>query len=86
MAANIIINTEIQSIMEERGIRNEDLQEVVKSFHDAPHLHDAEGKRFLAKKRLGNFTVNAEFVLSGDNLEICNVYSYVISLADEQPA
>ena len=86
MTANTIISAEIQSIMEERGIRDEDLQEVVKTFRDAPHLHDAGGKRFLAKKRLGNFTVNVEFVLSGNDLEICNVYSYVVALTDEQPA
>lgn len=84
MALNLIINSEIQSVMEERGIREEDLRQAAESLDQEPYLHNAEKTRFLAKKRIGNFTVNMEFTRSGDNIELCNVYSYVVRLAGEQ--
>lgn len=84
MATAIKISPELQSMMEERGIREEDLQQVVNSFEEMPHLRNAEGNRFLAKKRLGNFTVNVEFTRSEDTVDICNIYSYVVSLDGEQ--
>lgn len=84
MALNLIISSEIRSVMEERGIREEDLRQAAESLDREPYLRNAEETRFLAKKRIGNFTVNMEFTCSGDDIEICNVYSYVVRLTGEQ--
>ena len=84
MALNLIINSEIQSVMEERGIQEEDLRQVAESLDQETYLHNAEETRFLVKKRIGNFTVNMEFTRSGNDIEVCNVYSYVVRLTGEQ--
>ena len=40
-------------------------------------------EHFLAKKKIGNFTANVEYTVSGGEVEVLNLYSYVITLAGQ---
>lgn len=79
----IKLNDEIKEIMEKRGIREEDIREVLEYAETTGKKLYIEGEEhYLAKKRLNNFTPNVEYIISGGEVEIVNLYSYIISFAD----
>ena len=82
--ANIAISTTVQAAMDERGIQENDVRLVLDGCGNPPHLCSEDGQRFLAKKRIGNFTVNVEFARTGDSIEVYNVYSHVVRLTGEE--
>ena len=84
MATAIAMSADVQSVMEERGIQQDDLRQAVESCGEATHLRSADGRRILAKKRIGNFTVYAEFTRAGDDVDIHNVYSHRVGLREDQ--
>lgn len=79
----IKLNDEIRKIMDDRGIREEDIREVLEYAETTGRKLYIEGEdHFLAKKRLNNFTPNVEYILSNGEVEIVNLYSYIISFSD----
>lgn len=81
----VIISDEIEEVMRERGIQENEIKEVISdALDEAVHLHTNDGTRFLAKKRLGNFTVYVEYTMEGDTYKVVNVYSHRVSLLEDQ--
>lgn len=80
----IKMSDEIKDIMEERGIREEDIREVLDYAEATGKKLYIEGEEhYLAKKKIGSFTANVEYTVNGDEVEILNLYSYVITLSGE---
>lgn len=80
----IKMSDEIKDIMEDRGIREEDIREVLDYAETTGKKLYVEGEEhYLAKKKIGSFTANVEYTVSGDEVEILNLYSYVITLSGE---
>lgn len=79
----IKLNDVIRKTMDDRGIREEDIREVLEYAETTGRKLYIEGEEhFLAKKRLNNFTPNVEYILSNGEVEIVNLYSYIISFSD----
>jgi hypothetical protein len=77
----IKISEKINKIMEGRGIKEEDIREVLKYGESTGKKLYMEGEnRYLAKKRLDNFTPNVEYSIGDNEIEILNLYSYIITL------
>lgn len=75
----------IREVMEERGIREEDIREVLDCAGSSGRKLFAEGgERFLAKKRMGNFTCNVEYAVDGGGVEVLDLYSYVVQLTGQE--
>lgn len=78
------ISDEIKAVMEDRGIREEDIREVLEYAETTGKKLYVDGEEhFLAKKKIGNFTANIEYTVSGGEVEVLNLYSYVITLAGQ---
>ena len=83
MTAPLKISDEIKEIMENRGICEEDIREVLVYAEETGKKLYVEGEeRYLAKKKLSNFTPNVEYIVKDGEVEIVNLYSYIISFAD----
>ena len=79
------LSDDIRAIMEERGIREEDIREVLDYAESTGKKLYAEGEeRYLAKKKIGNFTCNVEYAVNGGEVEVLNLYSYVILLTGQE--
>lgn len=79
------LSDDIKAIMEERGIREEDIREVLDYAETTGKKLYVEGEEhFLAKKKIGNFTCNVEYSVSGGEVEVLNLYSYVILLTGQE--
>ena len=80
------LSDDIRAIMEERGIREEDIREVLDYAESTGKKLYVEGEeRYLAKKKIGNFTCNVEYAVNGGEVEVLNLYSYVILLLQKAP-
>lgn len=80
---SIVIDPALNETMEERGILEADVVQVVEAaLGGEPHLKD-DGGQFLAKKKLDKFTVYAQFTLQGDDAEVNNVYSHRVILGED---
>lgn len=74
---------EVKESMEKRGIREEDVREVLEYAETSGRKLYVEGEEhFLAKKTLSNFTPNVEYIIGDGEVEIVNLYSYIISFTD----
>ncbi len=80
----LIISDDIKALMEERGLRDEDIKEVIDYAEAGDKLVDEEDGKCLGKKRLENFTVYAEYRMNGEDCEITNVYSHRIELTEDR--
>ena len=79
------MSDDIRAIMEERGIREEDIREVLDYAESTGQKLYVEGEeRYLAKKKIGNFTCNVEYAVNGGEVEVLNLYSYVILLTGQE--
>ena len=78
----IKLSDEISEIMETRGIKEDDIREVLEYGETSGRKLYVEGEnRFLTKKKLNSFTPNVEYSISDDGIEILNLYSYIISFS-----
>ncbi|MEG1758487.1 MAG: hypothetical protein RR235_08550 [Oscillospiraceae bacterium] len=78
----IKISDELAETMEERGIKEEDIREVLEFAEGEGGKLYIEGENhFLGKKRINNFTANVEYSIVDDGVELINVYSHVVKLA-----
>lgn len=75
------LTDEMQEIMEDRGIREDDIREVLEYAESTGKKLYVEGEeRYLAKKKIGNVTFNVEYAPTSDGVEILNLYSHVVVL------
>lgn len=57
---------QVEKLLEERGIKKEDVKEVIEHCESTGRkFYLPEEKRFLGKKRIGNVTVNVEYSADG---------------------
>ena len=81
----IKLSDDVSAVMEDRGIREEDIREVLDYAESTGRKLYVEGEEhYLAAKKIGNFTCNVEYAVSGGEFEILNLYSYVITLAGQE--
>lgn len=73
---NITISEEARAKMDESGILEADVTEVVEHAESGQKLFNEENGRFLGKKRLEAMTVYAEYAADGDNVEVFDVYKH----------
>ena len=79
------LSDDIKAIMEDRGIREEDIREVLEYAESTGKKLYVEGEEhYLAKKEIGNFTCNVEYTVEGGEVEVLNLYSYVILLTGQE--
>lgn len=81
----VTLSAEVESVMEERGVCLEDIQTVIDAAEaSGAKLLDQESGHFLAKKRLENVTVYAEYQIDGDQANVVDVYSHRVMMAEDQ--
>ena len=81
---SLIINDEMADLMEERGIREEDVREVLAFAETTGNkLYMEDEEHFLARKRIDNFTAYVEYAVKEDAIELLDVYSHVIVFVDD---
>lgn len=81
----IKLSDDVSAVMEDRGIREEDIREVLDYAESTGRKLYVEGEEhYLAAKKIGNFTCNVEYAVSGGEVEVLNLYSYVITLAGQE--
>ena len=81
----IKLSDDVSAVMEDRGIREEDIREVLDYAESTGRkLYVESEEHYLAAKKIGNFTCNVEYAVSGGEVEILNLYSYVITLAGQE--
>jgi hypothetical protein len=69
--------------MERRGIREEDIEDVLTTAEETKvYLYEKDGDRFLAKKRIGNFTVYVEYK-KADGFLVQDTYSHRVLMAED---
>ena len=79
----IKLSDEIKEVMENRGIREEDIREVLEYAETTGKKLYIEGEEhYLAKKRLNKFTPNVEYIIVDGEVEVVNLYRYIISFTD----
>lgn len=82
---NVTLSAEVESVMEERGVCLEDIQTVIETAETSGvKLLNQDTGHFLAKKRLENVTVYAEYQIDGDNANVVDVYSHRVTMAEDQ--
>lgn len=79
---NLSIGSEIVDIMGERGIKEEDVKEVISYAEENIKLICEDNEHFLGKKQIGNFVVYAEYAKADDGYEVLNVYSHRVLLIE----
>lgn len=78
------LSDEIRTTMEDRGITEEDIRQVLDYAETTGKKLYVDGEnRYLAKKRINNFTPNVEYAISENEIEILNLYSYIIKFVGD---
>lgn len=81
----IILSDEIKDILEQRGVRESEIRDVISSgLNGGIHLYTSNKDKYLAKKRIDKFTVYVEYTMEDDTFKVGNVYSHRVSLSEEQ--
>ena len=74
----------VETVMEERGIRLEDLEKVVAAAESTNvKLKNKVSGHFLAKSRLDKVTVYAEYSLENETAVIYDTYSHRVTLKED---
>lgn len=81
----VIISNEIKDMMVQRGIKESEIRDVINSgLNGGIYLYTSNNEKYLAKKRLDNFTAYVEYVIENDVYKVVNVYSHRVSLSEDQ--
>jgi hypothetical protein len=76
---------EVSKLIAERGITDADIQETIYTAENGgAKLYQEGATHCLAKKRLGKFTVYAEYEIEDGGYKLLNVYSHRVMLAEDQ--
>ncbi|MDD4185222.1 MAG: hypothetical protein PHX75_01065 [Candidatus Methanomethylophilaceae archaeon] len=65
--------------MEAKGLKEADVKQVVEGA-GKDRIYD--GKRFIAKKKIGDLTVYADYSENGDNVVVNSVYCHKLAIRD----
>lgn len=83
MDLNIKISDAIAELMEERGVKADDVREVIEYAESTGKKLYVEGEdRFLARKRMGSFSAYVEYSL-GAEVEVIDVYSHQVTFQED---
>ena len=80
----LIVNSEIEAKINERGIRKSDIKEVLAHAESGEKLYIDGENRFLGKKRVENFPAYVEYEKTDEGYKILDVYSHRVSLSEDQ--
>lgn len=81
---SITVDEELVGLMEERGIKLEDIERVIVQSEEAgDFLYDADEDKYLAKKRFGEFTVYAGYTKLAEMYMLHNAYGHRVQLESE---
>ena len=81
---SIAVSDEVSALMEERGVREEDIREVVAYAESTGKKLYNEDGHFLARKRLEKFSAYVEYTIDGDAVNVFDVYSHMVTFEDEK--
>ncbi len=82
---SIAISDELAAIMEERGIREDDVREVIAYAEETGKKLYIEGEQhFLARKRMKKFSAYVEYVIEDGSVKLLNVYSHIVTFQGEE--
>jgi hypothetical protein len=79
-----MISDELRSVMERRGVCEEDLRQVI-SFAESTSnkLMESDSGRLIAHRRIGNITCWAVYVPEGDAFRVLNAYQHRMVIEEE---
>ncbi len=81
---SIGISDQVAAKMEERGVREEDVRQVIcQAEETGKKLYIQGEQRFLAKKRIGKFSAYAEYAVGDGGVELLDVYSHMVTFKDD---
>ena len=80
----LIISDETEAKIDERGIKKTEIKNGLAWAENGVKLYIDGENRFLAKKRMGNFTAYVEYDKVDDGYRIQDVYSHRVSLTEDQ--
>ena len=84
-SVNLVISGEVADNMEERGVREEDVREVIEYAETTgKKLYNEEDDHFLARKRIGKFSAYAEYAIHENSIELFDVYSHMVTFEGEE--
>lgn len=78
----IIKSSEVDGLLEKRGIRDDDVRQVI-HIGEATGLKLYQADKYLAKKRLGEFTLYVEYRPVADGYEVLTAYSHRVQLKSD---
>ncbi len=83
--ANLAISGDVAELMEERGVKESDVREILDYAESTGKKLYIEGEEhFLARKRMGKFSGYVEYVLTADGAEILDVYSHMVKFEEDE--
>ena len=75
----------VAAAMEERGVREGDIRAVLEYAEGGgDKLRSEDGRRCLARRRLGSFSACVEYSLEDGAALILDVYSHIVKLAADE--
>lgn len=78
------ISDQVKTLMADRGITDDDIKQVVHQAESTGEkLHQPEANRYLAKSRLGEATVYAEYSVGENDYTIHAAYSHRSKIGKE---
>ena len=80
---NITFTEEALQNIEERGIEKADVETVVNTAEETKEKIFSDEGLSLARQRIGNYTVYAEYKIDGDNAEVAHSYSHRVTLTGD---
>jgi hypothetical protein len=73
----LVIGDQARTILEDRHIVEEDIKKVIALAEtDGKKLRQSDGSRFLANRRLDNYTLYVEYARDGDRFVLLTTYSH----------
>ncbi len=70
-----------KAAMEKRGLKASDVESVISGAGD-DRIYNAEEKRFIAKKKIGDLTVYADYSVDGDAITVNSAFAHAMVIKD----
>jgi hypothetical protein len=84
-SVKLILSDELRSVMERRGVCEEDLRQVISSAESTSNkLMEADTGRLIAHRRIGNITCWVQYVPEGDAYRVLNTYQHRMVIEEER--
>ena len=81
---SVKVDEELVGLMEERGIKLEDVERVIAQSEEAgDFLYDADEDKYLAKKSFGEFTVYAGYTKEAETYMLSTAYGHRVKMESE---